>query len=665
MMKKDNEFFRTEPKRLQLQYINFFILFLPIVCGFIAFFHSSFELARLLDFDKNFCGVPFKIFGIPIYHPLLLFKGYATITTQFTKLGEKLFQASLVFLFWTCLGIACIYAFSSLRTAIKKNENLHGSSRMGTKKDLKKHGLLYPYGGVVLGQLFNAQVDYDTSSGGVKLSLKKSSKIVQHAGETSTIVFAPSRSGKGVSSIVPTLRSYPHSMIIFDPKAENWDLTSGWRLTFSHVLRFSPVNKELTARFNPLMEISKEFAFRDANSLANILVTPADGKIDGSQKHWTDTAQDLLTACILHVLLSDYADKSLRGVLTFISHGAGKDSDNGEAMLKGMMEANHGDNEDLHNIIASAAMRQLGRPADERGSVFSSAVTALQVFEDPLVAYATSGHDFRLSDFQTTEIPISLYLTVPFSDIDRLAPLIRIIIVFMLTKFSSGETKHGSVALKEPILFLIDEAATLGTLQKVETMMGILNGYGIRFMLIFQSYSQVLKLYGENSPLLEHCRVVMTYANSDVKTAEMFSKLAGVKTITYSQQSSSGSPGSLSNSQSIGDQSIQVNVLNSDEIQHLPPNQALVFIQGAVATRIKKNVWYEDKRFYEKLFDPETKNPRRTYVNRKEMQVEFDALAKLPRTENDDWWKLDDSYYIPLNDSVMYESQLTNTLQGD
>jgi len=54
------------------------------------------------------------------------------------------------------------------------------------------------------------------------------------------MVFAPTRSGKGVGLVIPTLLSWPGSAVIHDIKGENWNLTAGWRSRFSHCLLFNP-----------------------------------------------------------------------------------------------------------------------------------------------------------------------------------------------------------------------------------------------------------------------------------------------------------------------------------------------------------------------------------------------------------------------------------------
>jgi type IV secretion system protein VirD4 len=165
------------------------------------------------------------------------------------------------------------------RTVLVKDQNIHGTSRWGTEKDIRATGL-FEEAGVVIGQEENAKVDYSITNGSVKLSLRRPGRILRHSGQTSTIMFAPTRSGKGVSSVIPTCLDYPHSLITIDPKGENFNITAGYRRKFSHILRLSPVSNN-TLCFNILDELSPDTAYRDASMIAEILTSPADGKIDG------------------------------------------------------------------------------------------------------------------------------------------------------------------------------------------------------------------------------------------------------------------------------------------------------------------------------------------------------------------------------------------------
>ena len=52
---------------------------------------------------------------------------------------------------------------------------------------------------------------------------------LRHSGPEHVLTYAPTRSGKGVGLVIPTLLSWPHSALIADLKGELWELTAGWR----------------------------------------------------------------------------------------------------------------------------------------------------------------------------------------------------------------------------------------------------------------------------------------------------------------------------------------------------------------------------------------------------------------------------------------------------
>jgi type IV secretion system protein VirD4 len=605
---KRNEFRRGRPQKTMGPAFSFLHKIIPALLIITSLVAATQTLVRWLHYNPRFVGFPWFVINgkYPVYYPFLIFpliiKG---MSTRDMELGNIIFNSTMIFICGVFLSVLLYFIMVWARTVFHKDQNIHGTARWANIKDIEAVGL-FEESGVVVGQEEGARVDYSITNGSVKLSLRAPGRILRHSGQTSTIMFAPTRSGKGVSSVIPTCLDFPHSLITIDPKGENYNITAGFRRKFSHVLRLSPVSND-TLRFNILDELTASSAYRDASMIADILTSPADGKVDGSSKHWVDTAKDLLTGVILHVKCSNLPDKSLYGCLEFLSQ-ADKGEDKGAALLDGMINSVHSQ-PGIHEIIANVARRNRARPDDERGSVFSTAVTALQVFEDPMVRNCSSSSDFCLNDFKVFENPISLYITVPFPDLDRLSSFLRIIVTFILRKFSQDEVQFGEQKLKHPILFLIDEFPTLGTFTTLETMMGILAGYGITFYLICQSPSQIYKLYGEHTAIFDHCKFMMTYAMSDPKGAEMFSKMTGVESVTFTNVSNSGNKHETgTNNFSISEQTQQRNLMNPDEIQHLPANQLLVFPQGAPAIIAKKNVYYSDPRYKDRINLPVPKN---------------------------------------------------------
>ncbi|MDP9149777.1 MAG: type IV secretory system conjugative DNA transfer family protein [Myxococcota bacterium] len=101
---------------------------------------------------------------------------------------------------------------------------LHGSSRWATSAEIGKAGLLRD-SGVVLCQTSDAAFDTRVDRAGrVRVQARKLGRLVRHDGPEHVLCFAPTGSGKGVGLVVPTLLTWPHSVLVYDIKKENWAL---------------------------------------------------------------------------------------------------------------------------------------------------------------------------------------------------------------------------------------------------------------------------------------------------------------------------------------------------------------------------------------------------------------------------------------------------------
>ena len=97
------------------------------------------------------------------------------------------------------------------------------------------------------------------------------------------LCFAPTRSGKGVGLVVPSLLTWPGSAIVHDIKGENWTLTAGFRAQHGRVLLFDPTNSASSA-YNPLLEVRRgEWEVRDVQNVADVLVDP-EGVCSGPRR---------------------------------------------------------------------------------------------------------------------------------------------------------------------------------------------------------------------------------------------------------------------------------------------------------------------------------------------------------------------------------------------
>jgi len=182
-----------------------------------------------------------------------------------------------------------------LANSSRTNQGLHGSARWADKKDIVAAGLL------ATGSYSKSNNNDAVYVGGWRDNSSKT-HYLKHSGPEHVLCYAPTRSGKGVSLVIPTLLSWTQSAVITDLKGELWALTSGWRKHHAKnkVLRFDPASL-MSSHWNPLDEIQTGSGTEvaDVQNLTTLIVDP-DGK--GLQTHWQKTSQALLVGVILHVL---------------------------------------------------------------------------------------------------------------------------------------------------------------------------------------------------------------------------------------------------------------------------------------------------------------------------------------------------------------------------
>jgi type IV secretion system protein VirD4 len=200
--------------------------------------------------------------------------------------------------------------------------------------------------------------------------------------------------------------------------------------------------------------------------------------------------------------------------------------------------------------------------------------------------------------------PLSLYLVVPPSDIDRLKPLTRLFINQVLRtltaemKFEDGK----SVAhYKHRLLMMIDELPSLGKLEILQTALAYMAGYGIKAYLITQDVSQLNAAYGGQSghdeTIMANCHIQVAYAPNKVETMELLSKLAGQATVQNESKTYIGPRIGFKSQVQVSTQPTQRSLLTADEARRLPEEDALIFVAGHSPIYGKKIKYYKDRVF--------------------------------------------------------------------
>ncbi|MCW2387141.1 type IV secretion system protein VirD4 [Sphingobium sp. B11D3B] len=507
----------------------------------------------------------------PIYPPAAFFWWWFGFDAYAPKIFEK---GALIAVSGAMAGIVLAIVMSVWRAREAKKAETYGSARWASESEIKRATMLGDQG-VILGCLAR---DY-----------------LRHDGPEHVLCFAPTRSGKGVGLVIPTLLTWPGSCIVHDIKGENWQLTSGFRARHGRVLLFDPTNSA-SAAYNPLLEVRKGvWEVRDVQNVADVLVDP-EGSLE-KRNHWEKTSHALLVGAILHVLYAE-EDKTLAGVAAFLSDPRRPI----ETTLRAMMSTPHLGKAGVHPVVASAARELLNKSENERSGVLSTAMSFLGLYRDPIVAKVTRSCDWRIADLVDGPRAVSLYLVVPPSDISRTKPLIRLILNQVGRRLTEELTPKGR---SHRLLLMLDEFPALGRLDFFESALAFMAGYGIKAFLIAQSLNQIEKAYGQNNAILDNCHVRVAFATNDERTAKRISDALGTATEMRAMKNYAGhrlSPwlGHLMVSRTETARPL----LTPGEIMQLSPDEEIVMVAGIPPIRARKARYFTDPRFTRRMVTP-------------------------------------------------------------
>lgn len=501
-----------------------------------------------------------------------------------------------------------------LRNTGSAHDYLHGSARWADEDDIRAAGLLP--------DLKSTKEAPPSVYVGGWVDKKGKLHHLRHSGPEHVLSMAPTRSGKGVGQVVPTLLSYTDSVLVTDIKSELWQMTSGWRQKYANnkVLRFEPAADNGGVCWNALDEIriGTEYEVGDVQNLAMVIVDP-DGK--GLENHWQKTAYALLVGVILHACYK-YRAEGTHATLPLVDRMlADPDRDIRELWME--MKTYEHTESGTHLAVSSAAQDMLDRPDDEAGSVLSTAKSYLSLYRDPVVAKNVSRSDFSISDLMHHDNPVSCYLVTKPNDQARLRPLVRMFITMTVRiladglKFEGGRPK---ATYKNRLLMMLDEFPALGKLEILQDSLAFLAGYGIKCFLIAQDINQLRSRergYGHDETVTSNCHVQAAYPPNRQETAEHLSRLTGQTTVVKENITTSGKRastflGSVSHSYS----EVQRPLLTPDECQRMPapkkrangeiisPGDMVIYIAGSPMIYGQQLLYFKIPAFVERAAIP-------------------------------------------------------------
>lgn len=375
-----------------------------------------------------------------------------------------------------------------------------------------------PYGSSRFGSLMEAEKKGLTAKRGLILG-KLGGKMIVSNDPAHVLVVGPTRSGKGVSFIVPNGFSWEGSSVWFDPKRENFDIFGAYRKSIGdQVFMFSPGEND-THRYNPLDFIRRDSKMpTDAMVVASFIIPEGTG----SSEIWSRSARLLLQAMIGYVIASPRYEgrRHLRSVSRMTTTGV-----DFQTVLKAIVD-NEG--KELPFWVVDGFNQFIVIEKETRNSTLFNLNTALNPWNSELIAAATSTSDFDIRELRRKVMAVFIGCSVAQLEVYR--PIIKILVQqihdVLMTKIPDDDEPH-------KVLMMIDEFRQLGRMDALVSKLSINAGYGFRMVLVLQDVGQLDEVYSKpiRMTTLSACQLKLFIQINDQETAEYVSDLLGNTTI--------------------------------------------------------------------------------------------------------------------------------------
>jgi type IV secretion system protein VirD4 len=483
------------------------------------------KLARA-HFSLRGLGIPlFSLLGVPFYAPWLIYHWLHLFwRVADPSVHRAMLTGATVAIGGTLISLIFLKRPNRMRDLGSQDlADLHGSARFANEQEIRDSGLIGQTSGVYVGGWKDHYLRDNTNS--------------------HVLAIAPTRSGKGVSLVIPTLLAWDGSAIVYDIKGENYHKTAGWRSEGMGgvVFRFAPGDPESSSRFNPLEEIAlgTDLEVPQAERIAETMV--ADG-IDRGSPHWHLSAGYLLTGQIIHACYCIPHQHNRPACMADVANMLNDPDIPFTEVLLDMRSYPHMEDGSPHPIIRRIAQDFINREESSPGEfsgVYATVKTQMQIFTlDPLVARYTRSSDFRAMDLMHHARPVTLYVVISPNHLERLKAVVRIVFTVITDRLTDdlNRAEHS----RYPLLLMMDEFPTLQRLKIFAKGIAYLAGYRIRAYLIAQEIKAITDIYGEHQQISGNCHIKIAYTPYEIETARRLEQMLGNMTVIHPHVSHSG-----------------------------------------------------------------------------------------------------------------------------
>ena len=457
-----------------------------------------------------------------------------------------------------------------------RRRSLHGDARFARRSEVREAGLL-DGAGIVLGRLPGVG-----PFGGSFLMLP---------GQQGVALSAHPRAGKGVGVVIPTLLTWPGSVVCVDIKKENWTVTAGSRARLGQATYlFDPLSREgRTARWNPLDYVDPGPAqlVSDLQLIANMFFPDPPN----SDPFWMSSARSLFLGIALYLFATPSLPRTIGEILR---QGMADDEEGfGHKWRRGIQGRMAGA-QPLSDECVRALYDVIDLAPQTTSSIRKTFTSRLDLWANPVLDAATAASDFDLRKLRET--PMSIYLGVMPKDLHRLQPLVNLFFQQAIA-LQTDELPEHNPRLSHQVLMVLDEFPALGRIPIIAEASGFLPGYNVRTLMIMQTPAQLRQVYGDDGArtLLKTLAARIFFAPKDMDDAEEISRELGMTTVKVKTHSRpvwelSNGKGSRHRSVSISEQ--RRALMLPQEVRGLGKQRAIVLTEDTAPILCRKIRYY-------------------------------------------------------------------------
>lgn len=452
--------------------------------------------------------------------------------------------------------------------------NEYGHARLANKNDGFIKEMSQNQHGFYIGSLADLPLFYDPFA----------------TGNGHMLTYAPSRTGKTISVIIPALMHwFGGSLFVTDIKGELAAITANYRRSRGQkVLIFNPFNvlNIEGVKFNPLRILVDDVIYNQgkdlhdlARSIAYQLISEKPNDM-GDGVFFRNGARRLLIGFLLYMplFMPDICTlPNLRKLVWSSSHE--------QEIIAAKMQSSDwlsGLLQDYGNALA-----EMLRPEYIKtyGAFRDNAMNALEIYD----MHSPMGQAMSESDFSLVDVldgNTTLYLILPEAKLETHGSALGLIATLLLETIAAAPKPSR-------IMMLLEEMGNIGKLPNLSKALSLLPGKGVRCWMVFQSRRQPIEIYGQQMAGLieEQSSMVQAWSIRGELDQKAWSMRIGNE--TKKARSLSRDPNNPISPWRLSINERGAPVKSIDEIGRMDTNHQLVAIDGQMVIEMDRYAYFQ------------------------------------------------------------------------